>query len=323
MRFIRLRFFLKASDTLCFPDNPVNTLRGALGYQLKKLACIQRKGTELESACKNCKAVSRCAYALCYETSPAHISADFSCSISDLPNLMLIDAEFEGRKVFPAGSTFSFVINLFGAAINSAPHLIVAIQKMGKHGLTSAKTPCELEIITDVGTNMRVWTITDDILTLPNTSKLQLSMPNLSQADELEVTLKFITPIAFKSLSQGTVTTYPEFSRIIGSLMRRYTIFEASEGNILSWNFGELSSLAREVKLLSTDATPVYWQRFSTRQKQRIPISGIKGKACYFGPIKPFIELLNAGNLIRCGRSIAFGQGRIAIEKIQVHSTSD
>ncbi|MFA5598856.1 MAG: CRISPR system precrRNA processing endoribonuclease RAMP protein Cas6 [Pusillimonas sp.] len=317
MRFLKLRFNFRACDNVCFPDNPVNTFRGALGYQLKRLSCIQRKDRNSDSNCKGCPADARCAYALCYETSKNHMPAGFSYSGSDLPHLMLIDAEFEGKKVIDAGKTFAFVVSLFGASVSSASHLIVAAQAAGKFGLTGAKVSCELIEITQASTNEQIWSTDKDTLHIPETSELKITAPDLSLASPCELTLSFASPVAFKDISTGKISTKPDFGRIIGSLMRRYSIFEASEGNKLDWDFAEIARLAGQVETVQVEAEPVYWERFSTRQKQRIPISGIRGRAKYVGPIKPFIELLNAGETLRCGRSVTFGQGRIEIAKVR------
>ena len=318
VRYLKLRFAFEAIEKIVFPDNPVNTFRGALGYQLKRLACIQRKDRCLESKCNDCSANVRCAYALCYETSKTHLPNDFKYSGSDLPHMMLIDAEFKGNEPIEAGKSFAFVVSLFGVAVSSAPHLTVAAQAAGKFGLTNAKIACELKKITHATTNEAVWSIDQDTLHIPETSELKISAPDLSMSSNCELTLAFASPVAFKDIETGQISTNPDFGRIVGSLMRRYSVFEASEGNKLDWNFSEIARLAAQVETKVIEAEPVYWERFSTRQKQRIPISGIKGRAKYVGPIKPFVELLNAGETLRCGRSVTFGQGRIEIEQIRL-----
>lgn len=310
MKYCRIAFRFRAGAEISFPANPVNTFRGALGFQLQRLACVQRKTAE--NGCRTCGASLNCAYALCYETAPHHIGTEFLAGNSDIPHLMVIDAGQPGDQELAAGSPVEFAIQLFGRGIDMAPYIVVAAQKAGRAGLTRLRVPCELEQVTDEGTGEIVWSVATDEFKMPQTQNLLLAEPSLSAGEAGEIRLKFITPVAFKDQSRGNLTLEPDFSRIIGSLMRRYTAFEASEGRQLNWNFAEISRLARQVKLSGINLEPVYWERFSTKQQQRIPISGVIGQVSYTGPVNGFIDLIRAGEIIRCGRSTTFGQGRIS-----------
>ena len=310
MKYCRIAFRFRALAEISFPANPVNTFRGALGFQLQRLTCIQRKNPE--KGCKNCGAALNCAYALCYETAPAHIGREFMAGNSDVPHLMVIDTGFPGNQTLPAGSQIEFVIQLFGRGIEMSPYIVVAAQKAGQAGLTRLRVPCELEEVCDEGNGEVVWSSAQDEFRMPQAQELLLAEPRLQSGEPGEIKLKFITPVAFKDQSSGYLTMEPDFSRIIGSIMRRYTAFEASEGCQLNWNFAEISRLAHQVKLSGINLEPVYWERFSTRQQQRIPISGVIGQACYTGPVNAFVDLIRAGEIIRCGRSTTFGQGRIS-----------
>lgn len=312
MKYCRIAFSFRTGGEISFPANPVNTFRGALGFQLQRLACVQRKTSEL--GCRACAVAGNCAYAMCYETAPQHIGKEFLAGNSDVPHLMVIDSGLPGNHFLAQGSTFDFTIQLFGRGIEMAPYIVVAAQKAGQAGLTRLRVPCELERVTDAATGDLVWSSATDEFKMPKPQELQLVEPLATAGVDGEIRLKFITPVAFKDQSRGNLTLEPDFSRITGSLMRRYTAFEASEGKSVTWNFAEISRLARQVKISSLNLEPVYWERFSTRQQQRIPISGVIGQVCYTGPVNGFIDLLRAGEVIRCGRSTTFGQGRISCD---------
>jgi hypothetical protein len=313
MRYLQLAFTYKASGEISFPANPANTFRGALGFQLLRIACVQRK-TSI-NGCKKCDLFSRCAYAKCYETGGQHGKSGFAGNNEDLPHLMVIDAGFSGKTNIPAGSQFTFKILLFGQGIETIPYIIVAARNAGIMGLTRLRIPCELLKIVEVSSKTKIWSPENDNLCIPEAKTLKLQEPDLKLCEEASINLGFISPVAFKDKRTGHPTLEPDFSRIIGSLMRRYSSFEASEGNALNWNFAEIARLARQVRLTGINAAPVYWERFSSRQNQRIPISGIIGQATYEGPVRPFYDLLQAGEIVRCGRSTTFGQGRISFEE--------
>ncbi len=311
MKYLQISFRFKANDEISFPPNPANTFRGALGFQLLRIACVQRKTSN--NGCRNCDLFSRCAYAKCYETARAHISNREKHE--DMPHLMVIDSAVPGPQTLPAGSEFNFRISLFGQGIETVPYIIVAARNAGLMGLTRQRIPCDLISVVEDGSGSSVWSSSDDHLQIPEATQIQISEPDLQKVQPSCINLKFITPVAFKDKRTGHPTLEPDFARIVGSLMRRYSSFEASEGNELSWNFAEIARLARQVRLTGINAAPVYWERFSSRQNQRIPISGIIGQATYEGPVRPFYELLQAGHIIRCGRATTFGQGRISFEE--------
>jgi hypothetical protein len=232
-----------------------------------------------------------------------------------MPHLMVMDAGFAGLKEIEPEKFFEFNLQLFGHGIETLPYIIVAARNAGLKGLTRQQISCELVSVTSEIDKKTIWEKEKDHLQIPEAKKLKILEPDLSDRENTEITLKFITPVAFKDDRKSKLTLEPDFFRISGSLMRRYTSFESSDNNMVDWQFSEISRIAREVKLKSINVEPVYWKRFSTRQKQRIPLAGVIGKASYVGPVKPFLELLKAGEILRCGRSTSFGQGRISLEE--------
>lgn len=311
MRYLRMRFRFRARNQITFPPNPVNTFRGALGYQLLRIACIQRKSTEV--GCKSCSVCRNCAYAQCFETGSVHVGAEYTANGDDLPHMMVIDSGIAGSQTLTTGSLFDFTVQLSGCAVESAPYMIVAARNAGLIGLTSARILCDLEEVIDDCNARTVWAADADQVRLPMVNDLVLPEPDLVKNDECEMKLRFISPVAFKDRHSGSITMEPQFSRIIGSMLRRYSAFSASDGRPLAWNFAAITEVSRQVRLAGMNVEPVYWERFSTRQQQRIAVSGIIGVASYVGPVAMFQELLGAGEIIRCGRSTTFGQGRINV----------
>ena len=322
MRYITIKMTFKTEGDIFFQQNPVNTFRGAMGYALKHISCIQRKSQE-KYACNSCNNASKCAYALCYETNKCHLlsNGDANLKTFEMPHLMNIDSGVPGNSFVKAGDCYSFNIRLLGTAVNVAPYLIVAAQNAALHCIKGVKS--SLESIEDESTGKIIWSMNNDSLVLPEINNLHIPEPNWKIEENCELKLNFVTPVAFRDAKTGKITKEPEFSRIIGSLMRRYTIFEATEGRKLDWNFGEISNLASKVRISGMNLEPVYWERYSTRQEQRIPISGVIGTVSYIGPVAGFEELLNAGEILRCGRSITFGQGRINVAQIRHLSNRD
>ena len=319
MRYISLNFTFKSENEIFFPQNPVNTFRGAMGYALRHISCIQRK-SEDKYACNSCKMANNCAYALCYETNIVHLKTDLDNLKSfEIPHLINIDSGFPGNKVVKAGERYSFIVRLMGNAVTVTPYLIVAAQNAAKKGIRGSKA--ELESISDEFSGRLIWSKQKDDVILPEIENFTVQEPNWNNTENCELKLNLVTPVAFKD--NGRITKEPDFSRIVGSLMRRYTFFEATEGRKLNWHFSEISELAKQVKISGMNVETVCWERYSTRQDRRIPVSGIIGTVNYIGPVAGFEELLNAGEVLRCGRSITLGQGRINVAHIRHLSNRD
>ena len=321
MRYISLKLTFKSEAEIFFPLNPVNTFRGAMGYALRHISCIQRKSDD-KYACNTCKLAKTCAYALCYETNISHLKIEFEKFKSfEIPHLMNIDSGFPGNTVVKAGESYSFNVRLLGNAVTIAPYIIVAAQNAAIKGIRGAKA--ELESIVDEFSGRLIWSKKNENLVLPEIEDFTIQEPNWKNTENCELKLNLVTPVAFKNKQTGRITREPDFNRIIGSLMRRYTFFEASEGRKLNWHFREISELAKQVKISGMNIETVCWERYSTRQKQRIPVSGVIGTVNYIGPVAGFEELLNAGEILRCGRSITLGQGRINVARIRHLSNRD
>lgn len=321
MRYISLKLTFKTENEIFFPLNPVNTFRGAMGYALRHISCIQRKSND-KYACNSCSLANSCAYSICYETNRTHLKIDFDNFKSfEIPHLMNIDSGFPGNTIVKAGEKFTFNVRLLGNAVTVAPYIIVAAQNAGLRGIRDSKA--ELVSIVDDFSEKIIWSKQKDNIVLPEIENFTVHEPDCNNTESCELKLNLVTPVAFKNKQTGKITREPNFNRIIGSLMRRYTFFEATEGRKLNWHFNEISELAKQVRISGMNIETVCWERYSTRQNQRIPVSGIMGTVNFIGPVAGFEELLNAGEILRCGRSITLGQGRINVARIRHLSNRD
>lgn len=322
MHYLTLKMTFRAEEDTAFPMNPVNTFRGALGYALKSISCFHRDVFDNKLLCNSCEKSRQCPYALCYETNKAHFGDLPIANLKsfEIPRLMYVDCGFPANSVFKTGECFTFSVRLLGSAVSVAPYLMVAAKKAAEVGLKGAKS--RLEHISDEDYN-EVWSLDNDRINLPEPKIFYVSEPSINFKEKIEVKLSFVTPVAFKDGKTGEISKEPDFYRIIGSLMRRYTVFEATEGKTLNWKFDEISKLAAKVMISGMNIEPIYWERYSTRQLQRMAITGIIGEVRFIGPIAGFIELLEAGEIIRCGRSVSFGQGHISVSQLRHISNRD
>ena len=324
MRYVTMKMSFIAEDDIFFPLNPVNTFRGAMGYSLKRISCNQRRNED-KYPCLTCRNNVSCAYAMCNETiKHSNIKGiDFLKNSSEIPHLMNITTSLSGNSEVKAGEKFDFTVRLYGAAVIHSPRLMVSAKAAAMRGFKKEKSRAMLESVFDACSEKIIWNFMNDSVKMPEIAYLHIPEPDFTNDEECEIMLNFISPVAFKDLKSDSITKEPEFYRIVGSLMRRYSVFEAIDGNKLDWHFKEISEMAKKVKISRMNIEPVNWERFSTRQQQRIPISGIVGSVSYIGPTAMFEELLNAGEILHCGKYATFGHGRIKVAQIRHLSNRD
>ncbi|NLM18373.1 MAG: CRISPR system precrRNA processing endoribonuclease RAMP protein Cas6 [Candidatus Riflebacteria bacterium] len=316
MRYMHLNFTFEAGSDITFNQNPANTFRGALGFQLRDIACFQTKNSKL--FCNKCSHFKDCAYALCYETGQSHVSGGFSEKNLDMPHLMTADACFEGGKLIKRGERFSFSVWLYGKAVEAVLKMILAAHRAGNigFGMKDPKTVCPLIEIKDGITASDVWSRDYDKISLPKPSNIIIGEPLPEYNSDCEVTLRFVSPVSFKDNKSGRTLRHPDFFRVVGSLMRRYSSFMTSEGKQVDWNFAEISRVAKEVKAVKSDLREVSWERFSQRQRRRMSCGGVVGTVAYRGPASMFLDLLKLGEIVKCGRKTTFGQGKFKVVSV-------
>jgi hypothetical protein len=105
------------------PEYKGSTLRGAFGRALKNCACALRR-----QECPSCMLAPSCCHAFIFEgqTFPG---------IQDRQHPYVIRPSDDSHREYLPGDTLSFSLLLFGKANDSLPHVIYAVQEMGKDGL--------------------------------------------------------------------------------------------------------------------------------------------------------------------------------------------
>jgi hypothetical protein len=58
----------------------------------------------------------------------------------------------------------------------------------------------------------------------------------------------------------------------------------------------------------------VDWERYSSRQEQRMNLGGLVGRVRYAGALGPFRGLLAAGEALHAGKASVFGHGQMRLE---------
>lgn len=324
MRYLQLVADFEAREPIAFPDNPVNTLRGAVGFRLKDLVCLHRNRTR--SSCRGCLAEQACYFATCWESAFPLGDQPGLASRRDIPHPLVFDARFPGPSGFGPGRGFSFGVTLLGPAVDGLPFLLLALEEAGARGFSRTKGKARLvSVKVDGSGNPLSYGAGKKSLEKIEPLELCLDDPNLvPEGPQTSVGIEFLSPTSFKSKETGGVVNLPEFHRVIRSILKRCSSFQAADRRPTpKWDFGAIFSRAEKVRLVRSELFTSHWERFSARQRQRVFWGGVVGTAWFEGDITPFLPVLRAGEIVRVGRGTTFGQGRIRIRSSGFQASSE
>jgi hypothetical protein len=131
--------------------------------------------------------------------------------------------------------------------------------------------------------------------------------------------IKTIEPVVLRRNGRLLQPAELSFREWVVAIVRRLTELTSLYGTIEPNNELDQSSLfaaADSVKLGVRDYRIISRQRFSKRQGQSHPLTGISGSFEVDGDLEPFGPLFRLGELFHIGKSIAFGLGQFEVEAL-------
>jgi len=224
---------------------------------------------------------------------------------------------------YPVGSTFSFDLTLIGKAISFFPYFIVAFKELGDQGLGRGRKPFRLKQISAVdsirGREEPIYTAEEELVrtgevkvTLADCQRLAASF--LADGGPTTLRLAFLTPTRLKY--QDHLVDKPEFHIIFRSLLRRLSALALFHcGTKLDVDYRGLIAQTQTVQLIQDETKWVDWERYSSRQRERMVFGGLIGQATYAGDVRPFLPYLLFGQWTHVGKNATFGLGRYRISQ--------
>jgi hypothetical protein len=324
----RLRIVLRPVGALNLPPQPGSTIRGALAGAVKRLVCVR---TEL-LACDGCPHLDECAYSYLFETHAPQGEAG-TRGFEQFPRPYVISfpeapgGEYAMDAEAPELETCSREIDLtlIGRAVRGLPFLALALRDLENRGIGRGRGRFELSRIDAVdlaGDRYLVYEAGENLLQaqfpLILGSDITGSLDEFTDAGDrrrcTSLALEFVTPTALHF--EKRVAARPEFHILVRNLLRRASMLALGHcGHRMDLDFGGWIRAAEKVEIVGVVGRRVEWERHSTRQKQRVPMSGFRGRVEYRGEIGPFLPLLALGSLVHVGDNCAFGMGRYVIEE--------
>ncbi len=252
-------------------------IRGAFGYALKKVTCINPS-----YKCEGCFAATNCLYYHFYEQSNRAHTYRF---------------DFELGKDF-----YDFSLYLFDKSCQRLPYIVSALHMMlTQNGLGKERqTYKEFELY-----------INDKSCFIKNELKIPQDQIKTFQIDKVcqDIRLKFTTPLRIKKNNRFVRDSSIELRDIINSIYQR-------QMQILDRDFKKFP-YPIEAEIISKDLKYKELTRQSNRQKTTMNLGGIMGEIQIKNLNEESFNVLKLGELIGVGKSTVFGLGKIEVEEIR------
>lgn len=296
-RFRAYRVNLVAADDISLPPYSGSAIRGLFGHALRLVSCPPQ--------CKDpakCIIGNACPYFFIFE-SQRH---DTPAGLKNYPHPIVLEPPSQTR--IKKGESFSFNFILFGKSIMFLPHIVYAICCMGELGLGKGRGKFKLEKIESIPSGKLVYNPESGEL-LSNGEDIKPTKKELGN----RLTVEFVTPLRLKN--KGQYDYQPSFQSLIRSILRRVTLLAKGYCDYnLSFDFKNILKSAENVEITKSDIRKVMINRYSGRQKRKVPLYGALGKITYSGEnLKMFSELLSIAEWIHVGGATIFGFGKIKL----------
>lgn len=274
-----------------------STFRGVFGHALRRVVCPLR-----QKVCGACILRETCLYYGVFENSRR-----------DAVHPFVMAPPLEERLDFGPGETFQCTLVLFGEATRALPYFVYTFDRMGEIGIGAAingqKGHFLLEEVRAGGDLLYAKSAHAPFL-LPGATSLTIEDGG-GEARRLRVLLK--TPLRVKH--DNLLTHVLPFHILVRACLRRISsLFNAYGGGEPNLDYPGLDRAARGVETVHSSLRWFMWERYSNRQRKRMPVGGLVGDITYEGNLNAFLPLLHAAEKVHIGKQTTFGLGKIQTE---------
>jgi hypothetical protein len=319
LSFARLRFTYRLRDRLSHGLFQGSLWRGALGYALKKTICIY--SDPFIRRCEECAFLLHCPYPPIFEP----VTKGRLGGARNAPRPFVVEPPVYARGAIKAGSEVRLGMVLIGPALNNLPAISRAAALLGEKGLGKERARAALIRLEAIGEARRTTPfLRNDSLPSEKVSELwpdsESSPVYIYQAESFAeaaadlpstLTLNFITPTRIKRQRKLVLT--PDAETIVRLVLRRLIGLAQMYGTPWYPPTEKFIKAAAALPISGeTDWQPI--SHVSSRQKQRMPLSGFQGRLTLHEVPQELRALLLLGSLLHIGKQATYGHGWYLIE---------
>lgn len=309
----RLRFTVRMHERLDLPAYAGSLLRGVFGAALRTGVCITG-----QPACAGCPVASDCAYTAIFDAPPR--ATVLSPQPLSVPNPYVIEPPPMGTPAIAAGGVLEFHMVLIGeGAQRRWPVVLSAWQRALRTGLGQTRAKGELVTVRDLDVRDPAFALRFSAEapmrpcpppTLLNLAALSTKVPTAPSVQQ-RITLEFHTPLRLQR--DASILPADELTprTLVSHLMRRVNLMmDVHLGTRPPPN--DIHALLALADTLQDDRSALRWhdmRRYSSRQQQQVPLSGVLGRWTLKGELAPVLPWLALGQWLHLGKGATLGLG--------------
>lgn len=258
-----------------------------------------------QKECTGCPLVTTCPYSRIFEPKPSKEST--LRSFSSVPVPYVFEPDGWGEKILAPDADLFFEMVLFGEVVKLIPLVIFALQKGLSHSIGHGSAILN-KVYQVVGDN-RI------LVYEPGSSEItdyqeQLKLSKIYLPD---CPVKISTPLRLQK--DGKIQGASGISAIdfFNTIARRVgLISEFYFSNVVQLPYKQIISEASNVSIVK-DLRLRSWNRYSSRQKTLMNLSGLVGTVGFYNLTPGLFKLLELAQYFHMGKNASFGLGRIEL----------
>jgi hypothetical protein len=290
----RYRFHFRNAAPLHLPEYSLSLWRGSFGRALKQAVCVVLRGQ-----CERCLLRSHCLYPQFFDQTLAH------GAFAAPPRPFVLSYAGDHGRLTP-GSELTLSMVLFGAANDSLPYIVHAMERLGRNGLGRERAGLDLLMVEQQDPQDRWQAILDqDQRRLQPLAPAAPSVPTL----ESRLCVQLTTPLRLKFHGRHVRPQGFDAAVFLRALYRRWQLLSRFFGDDTlpqAPDDDQLAAItAEQVRLRWHD-----WTRWSARQGTEMQLGGLLGQfELDLRPLPRLWPLLWWGQWSHVGNAASFGLG--------------
>ncbi len=288
------------------PEYKGSMFRGAFGWSFRNAVCVTK-----QPSCGNCLLQQQCGYFKIFETELPQNDIWFLKGVRKIPHPFVLHPPLSKKQYYTKGELLKIGLTLFGSAINYLPFFVYTFKKMGELGISYNKNKFKLLNVTNNFGRDSEKVIYDNLTGILKNDSSPVSYSSIDKKDKIKI--NFITPFRIQALGKVIASPFkvsPEL--LIRALQNRYYSLAKLFGEPDEIEYplidNSLDIEVEENKLLFYN-----WERYSSRQKTKMPFGGFIGSLTLKGNLESLMPLLAAGEKTNIGKNTVFGLGEYKI----------
>ena len=306
----RLRVVLQATGAVQLPAYQGSTWRGIFGHLLKRTVCVTRV-----PHCKDCQLYHSCAHAAIFET-PVAETAHKMRRYTHAPHPYVFELPWRSPTTLAAGESIEFGLTLVGHAQQYLPYIVAALQAIERQPVGKGRAgqvhlrALRHETAPGNGDWQTCWQVGSETCERP------LQQPAvIPEAPDSPVTLQFHTPLRLNAEGKLVNADSLQFHHVFRNVLRRVSMLSYFHGEQpYETDFARLCKASHEVVCRQRELRWQDWARYSSRQREKIKMGGLRGQLTLERLPKQFWPVLWLGQWLHAGKGASMGLGHYSLQ---------